>query len=179
MQHLTTFLDSFDDGIAATVRLLHWAVSVYGSNAPLILALSIVPVVSRWGFVLGGEQLSGTWWLVIDTVVGLFRVLLFVAVLAIVFETTPAWSGLSELLSDAWPLLCWQILLLSGVFLVFNVCMFLLTMEVVIVQVMRTVGLSGDPETVGSLVSFTVKNLGTIPLFVICLCGLAVEFVGG
>lgn len=178
MQHVTTFLESFDDGVTTTVTLLRWAVSVYGSNARLIVTLSIVPVVSRWAFVLLGGQLSGTLWTVIDAVVGLFRVALVIVVLVIALETTPGGSGPAEGTVSGWSPLLWQVLLLCVVFLTFNVSVILLTSEAVVGRLLTVGGLSGDPDTVGSLVSFTVKNLVTIPLFVVCLCGFVAELLG-
>jgi hypothetical protein len=177
--HVTTFLQSFDDGVTATVRLLHWAVSFYVSNVLLIGALSIVPVLSRWVFVLWGEQLLESLLLIVESVVGLFRVALVIVVITIVLSTTTVGSGLSINAGDRWPLIAWQVLLLGGVFLVANACLFVLTSDPVVDWSTERLGVFDGSSRIGSLVSFTIKNLVTIPLFVICLCGLIAELLGG
>lgn len=175
----------------STLELLRWSVSFYLAHLPLLVLVSVVPVVSRWTFVLWEDRTPAALSLSIESVVGVFRLALFAVVFALVWtdvgddhtydgvlspsswELTTDPAAVTTVVTEQWPSVLWQLLFLGLAFLLFNVGVMAVVTEPTAARLLASVGASGvRADVFARLVRFTVKNLVVIPLFVVCLCGL-------
>lgn len=175
--------------LAATGAVLRWAVGFYVAHLPLLLAISAVPLASRWAIVLRGDRTDG--WLAtpVEFVVVAFRLLLVLAIVAAARgeraspgtyramlepETLdPALAAVTERVVANWPTLLLQFAFLALFFGAINLAVSWLTAEPVVAGTLARAGFGdADARTAGRLVAFTVKNVVVIPLAVICAYGV-------
>jgi hypothetical protein len=170
---------------ATTGEILSWSLVFFVTHGILILALSLIPVAGRAAYILYKERLAGWQIGAIEAVVTAARIILIGAIFtfawAEVSAARPAGADVSSALDPLvayclanWPLLVGQYLLLLLVFLALNLGFAFASGEVALLGWRRRIGPLRDlSERRRLLLTFTLKNLITIPLFMICLAGMA------
>lgn len=170
---------------ATTGEILRWSLAFFVAHDVVILALSLVPVAGRVAYILYKEHLSRWQLVAMEAVVTAARVALIIVIFALVWAEVsaaqPARTGVSGALRQLaayglahWPLLLGQYLLLLLVFLALNVAFALLSGEVALFGWRRRLGPLRDlSKQRRLLLTFSLKNLITIPLFMVCLAGMA------
>ena len=170
---------------ATTAEILRWSLAFFVAHGVVILTLSLVPVAGRVAYILYKDHLAAWQLVAMEVVVTAARVALitviFVLLWAEVSAAQPTRTDVSGALQRLatyglahWPLLLGQYLLLLLVFLALNVAFALLSGEVVLFGWRRRLGpLRALSEQRRLLLTFSLKNLLTIPLFMVCLAGMA------
>lgn len=161
-----------------TGQILSWSLVFFITHGLIILGLSLIPVAGRATYIVYRERLSGWQVAAIEFVVAIVRVVLIGVIFLLVWAEASAGvaNPLERIVTYCfanWPLLVGQYLLLLLVFLALNVLFAFASGEIALLGWRRRIGPLRDlSERRRLLLTFTLKNLITIPLFMICLVGM-------
>ena len=161
--------------IISSFKIFGWSLVFYGQHSPLILTLSLIPVGGRALYVWRRDQWPGFIFVGIEIIVETSRALLVVLLIGIegLFD---ALQGLIVALGNHAGLLVGQYLTLGLIFLGINGLFSLVTGEIALFGWKKQIGPAQHLSEQQRLVlTFALKNLIVIPLFIICLYKLSVS----